>query len=183
MKPHPTISSRQSIDHDQQRVPLTLHSIKYELEMAYYFGQIILYQPFLHYLTKMAEGATVLRNHSARALACIKIASKTITRSELILSRGGLCPGSWTSIYTIFQAVMCLIFLVAAHIGTSRPAEAWKRSEAGIRLLAASACVEGAATKCLLIIRVCSNLTSHFVHRPRDCVTNAETDTLLIVPH
>ncbi|KAJ9602912.1 Gypsy retrotransposon integrase-like protein 1 [Cladophialophora chaetospira] len=128
--------------------------MKYELEMSFYLGQFVLYQPFLHYLIQMANGMPIPRIQSQHALACIKIASTTITRSEIMHQRGLLAPASWSVIYTLYQAVMCLLFLIATHNGTSRPSEAWKKGELGIRLLATMRCFDNGAVRCLWIIKV-----------------------------
>jgi hypothetical protein len=135
--------------------------VKYELEMAFYLGQLVLYQPFLHYLIQMANGLPIIRIQSQHALACIKIASTTITRSEIMYQRGLLAPASWSVIYTLFQAVTCLLFLIATHNGTSRPSEAWKKGELGIRLLATMRCFDNGAARCLWIIKVNPIPTAH----------------------
>src|ERR1700761_8415021 len=129
--------------------------------MAFYFGQFVLYQPFLHYLIQMANGFPIIKIQSQHALACIKIASTTITRSEIMHQRGLLAPASWSVIYTLFQAVMCLLFLIATHNGTSRPSEAWKKGELGIRLLATMRCFDNGAARCLWIIKVNPISTAH----------------------
>ena len=102
----------------------------------------------------MANGLPIPRIQSQHALACIKIASTTITRSEIMHQRGLLAPASWSVIYTLFQAVMCLLFLIATHNGTARPSEAWKKGELGIRLLATMRCFDNGAVRCLWIIKV-----------------------------
>lgn len=128
--------------------------MKYELEMAFYLGQFVLYQPFLHYLIQMANGLPISKVQSQHALACIKIAATTISRSEVMYQRGLLAPASWSVIYTLFQAVMCLLFLIATHNGTLRPSEAWKKGELGIKLLATMRCFDNGAVRCLWIIKV-----------------------------
>ena len=122
--------------------------------MTYYFGQIVLYQPFLHYLKRIADGEVFSRSQSQHALACIKISSITITRSEEMMKRGFLCSASWMSVYSIFLSVACLVFLIAAHNGTSKPSEAWKKAHSGIRLLASFRCRDDGATACLGILKV-----------------------------
>ncbi|RYP75589.1 hypothetical protein DL771_002289 [Monosporascus sp. 5C6A] len=102
--------------------------IKDDLEMTYNFGHIILCRPFLHYLRVMADGGSISVTQSYHALACIKLASSTIVRAHEMLNEGLLLAGLWPSIYTIFLSVMCLIFLIAAHHGTSRPSKAWQRA-------------------------------------------------------
>ena len=135
--------------------------IKHELEMAYHFAQMLLFRPFLHYLRIMADGGTITMSESQHALACIKVASTTIVRSEAMISRGVLPPASWTSIYSLFLSVMCLIFLIAAHHGTTHPSEAYKKAVTGIRVLAAHRCVDDCATACLDILRTVVHQLSH----------------------
>ncbi|OAP62996.1 hypothetical protein AYL99_02223 [Fonsecaea erecta] len=151
--------------------------MKFELEMAFYFGQFVLYQPFLHYLIQMADGAPITRTQSQHALACIKIAATTITRAEVMLQRGLLAPASWSVIYTLFLAVMCLLFLIATHNGTSRPSEAWKKGELGIRLLATMRCYDNGAVRCLWIIKMVIKQLSHTVQFDVDRIV-ASTECL-----
>jgi hypothetical protein len=137
--------------------------MKYELEMTYYFGQMAVYRPFLHYLKKLAEQELLSRSQSQHALACIKISSLSIKRAEEMMQRGFLCSASWISIYTVFLSVCCLIFLIASHHGTSKPSEAWRKAQIGIRLLAAARCRDDGATACLNIIRVRLNLIHSYI--------------------
>ncbi|KAJ9620348.1 Gypsy retrotransposon integrase-like protein 1 [Knufia peltigerae] len=143
--------------------PETSASMKFELEMTFYLGQMALYQPFLHYLIPMAQGLPTTKIQSEHALACMKIAGITISRTDVMYQRGLLCPASWNSIYTLFLAVSCLLFLIATHPGTSRPSNAWKKGERGIMLLAAMRCVNNGAVKCLLIIKMLIQQLSHTV--------------------
>ncbi|KIX07569.1 uncharacterized protein Z518_02222 [Rhinocladiella mackenziei CBS 650.93] len=137
--------------------------LKYELEMSYYFGQIVLYRPFLHYLANMSEGGSVTQQQSQRALICTKIASIVITRSEAMHAQGMLCSASWTSIYTLFLSVVCLTFLIATQSGTNRPIEAYRRAESGIRLLAATACPGMGSVQCLGVLKQLVRRLSHTV--------------------
>jgi hypothetical protein len=129
--------------------------MKYELEMSYKFAQIILFRPLLHYLRIMADGGTISLVQSQYALVCIKLASTTILRSEAMIKRGVVHPGSWAAVYTIFLSVMCLIFLIAAHKGTSQPSEAWQRAAVGIRLIATCKCVDNCSAVGLRVLKVC----------------------------
>lgn len=134
--------------------------------MAYNFGQIVLYQPFLRNLRKIADGEALSRIQSHHALACIKISSVTIGRSEEMMKRGWLCSASWMSIYSIFLSVVCLSFLIASHNGTSNPEEAWRKARSGIRLLCAARCVDNGAAACLEILKVSQPFTiSAYIYR------------------
>lgn len=128
--------------------------MKYELEMSYKFAQIVLFRPLLHYLIVMADGGTISLMQSQHALACIKLASTCIVHSETLLKRGVLYPGSWIAVYTVFLSVMCLIYLIAAHNGTSQPSQAWQRAALGIRIIAACNCVNNCAAAGLQVLKV-----------------------------
>ena len=122
--------------------------------MAYYFGQIVLYRPFLHYLANISQGTAATKQQSQRALICIKIASVVIARSEAMQAQGLLSSASWTSIYTLFLAIVCLTFLIATQRGTKSPIEAWRRAESGIRLLASTSCPDMGSSQCLGVLKV-----------------------------
>ena len=147
--------------------------IKHELEMTYHFSQMLLFRPFLHYLRIMADGGGILLNESQHALACIKVASTTIVRSEVMLSREVWPPASWTSFYTLFLSVMCLIFLIAAHNGTSHPSEAWRKAATGIKVLAAHRCVDACASSCLDVLRLVVQQLSHTVDFDFDAIESS----------
>ncbi|RMZ77638.1 hypothetical protein DV738_g4292, partial [Chaetothyriales sp. CBS 135597] len=137
--------------------------LKHELSSTYLHVQITLYMPFLHYLRVMAAGAAISLNQSQHALACLKVASTTILKTEAAMNSGAFCPTSWRSVYSVFLAVICLVFLIAAHNGTSQPSEAWKRALAGIRILAACRCCDNGADACLAILKMVVRRLKHTV--------------------
>lgn len=137
--------------------------IRHELEMSYHFVQMLLFRPFLHYLSIMAEGKPLSFNESQHALACIKVASTTIARSEAMMSKGLWPPASWTSFYALFLSTMCLTFLIACHSGTSHPSEAWKKAALGINVLAAYRCTDTCASSALDVLRLVVSHLSHTV--------------------
>ncbi|RMD44937.1 hypothetical protein DV735_g185, partial [Chaetothyriales sp. CBS 134920] len=62
--------------------------LKHEMESTYLLVQIALYMPFLHYLRVMAAGAAISLNQSQHALACLKVASTTILKTETAMNSG-----------------------------------------------------------------------------------------------
>ncbi|KAI1388523.1 uncharacterized protein F4822DRAFT_429142 [Hypoxylon trugodes] len=138
--------------------------IKHDLDMTFNFCHIIVFQPLLHYLRIMADGGSIPVAQSYHALACIKIASSTIVRSHEMMKEGLFLAGFWPSIYTVFMSVMCLIFLIAAHRGTSRPSKAWQRAAVGIRFIAGFACVDDCSTRSLEVLKMVINELSHTVY-------------------
>ncbi|OAL31192.1 hypothetical protein AYO22_01225 [Fonsecaea multimorphosa] len=138
-------------------------SLRYELEMAFYFARIVLYRPFLHYLARMSDGGSVTQEQSRRALVCIRYASMAIDQSQAMWDRDLLHPASWTSIYTIFLSVVCLMFLIATQKGTKNPIEAWRNADRGIRLLASTSCLEQGSIQCLGVLKQLVRRLSHTV--------------------
>jgi hypothetical protein len=107
--------------------------------------------------------APITKMQSRHALACIKLASTTILRSEAISMEHPTVPLSWESCYTLFLATMCLVFLIAAHNGTSQPSEAWRRASVGIRILYANVCADDCASACLEVLKMVVRQLNHTV--------------------
>lgn len=116
----------------------------------------------------MANGSSTSKTRSQRVLACIKVASKTIALCGTLLRDGLLEPASWIQTYTLFLAVLTLVYLIAAHKGTTHPGEAWKQAEQGIRILATLRCHQNGATRCLRVIRALVVQLSHTVEFDMD---------------
>ncbi|KAF4551071.1 Fungal Zn(2)-Cys(6) binuclear cluster domain-containing protein 11 [Elsinoe fawcettii] len=150
---------------------------KAELEMTTYSCQLMLYMPFMHHAVAMANGSPVSRTRSQRVLTCIKVASKTIGFCESQMKHKMLEPSSWFQTYTLFLAILTLVFLIASHKGTTHPSEAWKKGEQGIRLLASMRCHDNGAVKCLRVLKAIIDQLSHTVEFDID---NIEKTTPLL---
>ena len=144
-----------------EQSPGSVSIARQELELAYYWSQLLVHSPFLHYLRPLAEGQALPESLSRPALTCLKIAVNTIVRCENLLGSLDasniyvwvIHPSNWTLIYTLFLSVVVLTFLISIHEGTSKPSEAWRKAETGIRILVALRCKEGGADRCLTIIK------------------------------
>ncbi|KPI42556.1 uncharacterized protein AB675_9787 [Cyphellophora attinorum] len=134
-------------------------NVKYQLETTLYATQLILFRPFLHYLCTMAKNQPLPLAQSRHALACVKIASTTILRSEVDSN----ITATFSSTYALFVAVTTLIFLISAHEGTAQPGEAWKRAVTGLRGLYGNRCSEDIATTGLEVLEVLVGQLSHTV--------------------
>ncbi|KAG8631967.1 hypothetical protein KVT40_001107 [Elsinoe batatas] len=143
---------------------------KAELEMTTHSCQLMLYMPFMHHAISMANKTTISRTRSGRVLTCIKTASKAISFAETYQKQSLLEPSSWFQTYTIFLSVLTLVFLIASHKGTTRPGEAWKKAEQGIRLLAAMRCHDNGANKSLRVLRALVDQLSHTVEFDIDMI-------------
>jgi hypothetical protein len=127
--------------------------------MMYNLTQIILFRPHLHYIREMYAGKAVSVAESYYALACVKVASSTIVLAADLRAQPPLRAESWLTLHTVFSAVMCLVFLVAAHPATTLPSIAWQKASVGIRLIAANKCADNISTVCLEVLKVCFDKT------------------------
>lgn len=134
--------------------------------MIYNFCQIIVFRSHLHHLRSVAVGGSMSKAQSYHALACLKIATSTIGHIDRPNDTAQLSTlaNSWLGVYTIFSAVMCLVFLIAAHPGTARPSVAWQRAHKGIRILAACSCGDNIAAACLEVVKIVTMELSHTVY-------------------
>ncbi len=156
---------------DFDDVPERVSVAERELELSIYWAQLLLYLPFLHYLRPLADGKPVPESMSRPALTSLKIAVNTISRCESLLLtlsyseayKHFMHPSNWTCIYTVFLAVVALIFLISIHEGTSKPSEAWRKAETGIKILVALRCHSGGANPCLGIIKDLVRQLNHTV--------------------
>ena len=140
-----------------------LTSITYELEMAHNLAHILLYRPFLHYLARM-KGENPPDSRQLRcAASCIKISRITITRSHEILQQGFLAPAAWQSVYTIFLAIVVLIFFLATQHGASDYVTVQHEAEMGIKVLAGTSCQDIGSRRCLDVLKVLTRRLSHMM--------------------
>ncbi|OAP61627.1 hypothetical protein AYL99_03830 [Fonsecaea erecta] len=139
-------------------------SIVYELEMVHNFGYILLYRPFLHYLAKArSENPPDVRLLRCAA-CCVKISRFTISRSNEMLQKGFLAPAAWQSVYTVFLALVTLVFFLATQHGNKDYAVIQKETETGVRILARTSCQDIGSRRCLDVLRVLTKRLSHIIN-------------------
>ena len=129
-------------------------SIKYDVQLGYYFSQIVLYRAFVHYLAEPHSGDAMSHRRLSYATLCVEMAKKAVELSVVHQSRGLLCPASWSGIYTVFLSTICLIFAYATRNEQRLETHTKHDIEDGIRLLASTACTtDTGSVRCLEILR------------------------------
>lgn len=129
-------------------------SIKYELQISYYFSQLVFYRAFLHYLSPQHNGVETSPRQMSYARTCLKMASKTINLSVEHQKFGLLCPASWPALYAVFISIVCLVFSFALDPKSTDAVRTREEIEIGIRLLACTACTtDTGSVRCLEILR------------------------------
>jgi hypothetical protein len=132
------------------RTDLIIFSIKKELEVTYHLSHVILFRPHLYYIRDMYAGKRISLAESYYALACIKAASSIVPLAESMAPE----PESWLTLHAVSSAVMCLVYLVAAHPSTTLPSVAWQRARRGIRVIAANKCADNSSSTSIEVLKV-----------------------------
>ncbi|KAI9793277.1 MAG: hypothetical protein M1835_007348 [Candelina submexicana] len=114
------------IEHDLQEwmedlpMPLTpggevspkLARVQQLLRMAYAHVQMVLYRPFLHYVSHTCQSKTVDKRSYACAAACVSISRNVIHITGEMKRRGLLIGAYWFTMYTTFFGILSLVFFV-----------------------------------------------------------------------
>jgi hypothetical protein len=137
--------------------------------MLYNFAFLTLWRPLLIDLIitrqTSSSNSPPTQDDTQFALACIKLASTSFSRSEDTLQQhqGAVSPNSWPVMYTLFQSVLYLLVLLALEDVTEQlPEQIWRPAVVGLQLLAACRCRDGCAGPALDVLKVsyvmCSSL-------------------------
>ncbi len=123
--------------------------------MAYSHVQIILYRPFLHYLTQMNNEGLLDERKSRCALACISASRDAIAIASEMEQQGLICAASWPSVYTMFLAIVSLVFFTA----TTRPdhplmVAVKEDADKGVIVLDKLKCHDLGPKRCLAVLEV-----------------------------
>lgn len=119
------------------------------LRMAYAHVQMMLYRPFLHYVSsKHIEGKPVDERSYACAAACVSV-SRNIVHITAEMQRRGLLIGAyWFTMYTTFFAILSLAFFVLENPTKPGTEEILANASAGRDALKALAKTSMAADRC-----------------------------------
>ncbi|KZF24154.1 hypothetical protein L228DRAFT_266514 [Xylona heveae TC161] len=82
------------------------------LRMAYAHVQMMLYRPFLHYVSQSSQTKSVDKRSFACAAACVSVSRNIIHITAEMKKRGLLIGAYWFTMYTTFFAILSLLFFV-----------------------------------------------------------------------
>jgi hypothetical protein len=83
--------------------------------MAFAHAQMILYRPFLHYVSQTRSAHQVDKRSYACAAACVSV-SRNIVHIAVEMKKRSLLRGAyWFSMYTTFFAIVTLVFYALEH--------------------------------------------------------------------
>ncbi|KAL4906244.1 hypothetical protein BDW74DRAFT_151565 [Aspergillus multicolor] len=126
-----------------------IERIRQLLRISYAHAQMVMYRPFLHYVSSGSQARGVDRRSYACAAACVSV-SRNIVHITTGMHKKGLLNGSfWFTMYTTYFAILSLLFFVlenpdspTAKDGVLKDAMEGKNTLAGLakKSLAADRC-------------------------------------------
>lgn len=141
--------------------PIEVVRVRHLLRFAYAHVQLVLYRPFLHYVSpRLTQGAKVNELSYACAAAAISV-SRNIVHIGLEIRKQRVLSGPyWFMLYTEFFAVISLVFYAVENPGKPGCAEVLQDARAGRQMIA------DLADKCMVAEMISNALTALFNQIP-----------------
>lgn len=123
--------------------------------MAFGHAQLLLYRPFLHYVSLSYKNKPVDQRAFACASACISVSRNIIHITAEMKRRGLLIGAYWFSMYTTFFAIISILYFVLENPDSLTSAELFRDALEGKQVLAYFAKRSLAADRCTATLNVC----------------------------
>lgn len=132
--------------------PQKLVRMQQLLRMAYAHAQLLLYRPFLHYVSSVHQKTSVNQRSYACAAACVSV-SRNIIHITSEMRRQGLLQGSyWFSMYSTFFGILSLVFFTLENPQSANQNEILSDAREGKETLSRLAKRSMAADRCTLTL-------------------------------
>lgn len=121
------------------------------LRICYAHVQMVMYRPFLHYVTGGCKGREIDKRSYACAAACVSVARNVVHITAGMKKKQLLNGSYWFTMYTTYFAILTLLFFIlgnpdsaAAKDGILKDALEGKNALAGLakRSMAADRCAQ-----------------------------------------
>ena len=133
------------------RLPRSLSNtvrVQQLLRLSYAHIQMMLYRPFLHYVSQGCASKGVDKRSFACAAACVSVA-RNIVHITTEMKRKGLLVGAyWFVMYTTYLAILTLVFFVLENPSSPTGKDILKDAIEGRETLASLAKRSWAADRC-----------------------------------
>ena len=127
------------------------------LRMAYAHAQMMLYRPFLHYVSHTCKSRVIDKRSYACAAACVSV-SRNIVHIACELRRKGLLAGAyWFTMYTTFFAILSLVFYALENPDNDASQDVLRVATEGKETLRKLAKRSMAADRCSATLQVSRN--------------------------
>jgi hypothetical protein len=142
-----------SLTHEHKRTDTQRIRVQLLLRMAYAHVQLVLYRPFLHYISPNNTSHPVDKRSYACALKCVRVSRRIVHITEEMKKRGLLNGAYWFTMYTTLFAILSLIFFTLENENHPDCAAILKEANDGRDTLASLAKRSQAADRCTLTLK------------------------------
>ncbi|KZM23457.1 DNA binding [Ascochyta rabiei] len=118
------------------------------LRMAFGHAQLLLYRPFLHYVSSTYQDNATDQRAFACASACVSVSRNIIHITSEMRRRGLLAGAYWFSMYTTFFAIVSILYFVLENPNSPTSLELLRDAAEGKEVLAYFAKRSMAADRC-----------------------------------
>lgn len=122
--------------------------------MAYAHAQMMLYRPFLHYVSNTCKQKAVDKRAYACAAACVSVSRNIIHINTEMKKRGLLSGAYWFSMYTGFFAILSLVYFALENPDNPTSQDVLRDAKEGKDTLAELARRSLAADRCTSTLNV-----------------------------
>ena len=123
--------------------------------MAFAHVQMVLYRPFLHYVSQGYTAKTIDSRSYACAAACVSVSRNIVHITSEMKKRNMLNGAYWFNMYTTFFAILSLVFFVLENADNPGSADIMKDAKEGRETLASLSKRSMAADRCNVTLTVC----------------------------
>lgn len=130
------------------------HRVQQLLRMAFGHAQLLLYRPFLHYVSQSYKDKQIDPRAFACASACVSVSRNIIHISTEMRRRGLLAGAYWFSMYTTFFAIVSILYFILENPTSPTSFELLRDAVEGKEVLAFFAKRSMAADRCSSALKV-----------------------------
>jgi hypothetical protein len=143
------------LEHSSIGLLIMTYRVQQLLRMAYAHVQMMLYRPFLHYVSSGYSTGKSLNDRSyACAAACVSVSRNIIHITTEMKRRGVLLGAYWFTMYTTFFAILSLVFFVLENPDKPGSQEILAEATAGKNALRDFAKTSMGADRCNTVLTV-----------------------------
>lgn len=124
------------------------------MRIAYAHVQMMLYRPFLHYVSQSTQTKAADNRSYACAAAGVSVARNIIHITAEMKKRGLLIGAYWFVMYTTFFSILGLIFFVLENPESPTSQDILQDANEGKEILASLAKRSMAADRCTVMLSV-----------------------------
>lgn len=133
---------------------LELSRVQQLLRMSYAHVQMMMYRPFIHYVSRACQQDKADKRSFACAAACVSVARNIVHITSEMKRRGLLIGAYWFVMYTTFFAIISLVYFVLENPNSTTGADILRDALEGRDTLASLAKRSMAADRCTESLKV-----------------------------